>query len=166
MLNTKKKIVTFSVTSSMCLWATTNHSVRSIDHIVSYNYPPKGRWIVHSYPPKGREIVVNIYRGIQLFRERLSEKCASDNPERKCGICAIHCSQHCSCRTYFCCFSLALTDICPWPLEPLFQILWQTVNSKPPAIPFGVVACTLSDNRSQNSCISSAVHRPRGGQLF
>ena len=29
---------------------------------------------------------------IQLFRERLSEKCARDNPERYCGIWSIHCS--------------------------------------------------------------------------
>ena len=28
----------------------------------------------------------------------------------------------CSCRTYFCCFPLALADICPWPLLPFFQI--------------------------------------------
>ena len=30
------------------------------------------------------------------------------------------------------------------------------VNSKPPAIPFGIVACTFSDNLSRNSCIESA----------
>ena len=29
---------------------------------------------------------------------------------------------HCSCRTYFCCFPLALTNIRPWPLVPFFQI--------------------------------------------
>ena len=28
----------------------------------------------------------------------------------------------CSCRTYFCCFPLALANICPWPLVPFFQI--------------------------------------------
>ena len=28
----------------------------------------------------------------------------------------------CSCRTYFCCFPLALADIRPWPLVPFFQI--------------------------------------------
>ena len=28
----------------------------------------------------------------------------------------------CSCRTYFYCFPLALTDIRPWPLMQLFQI--------------------------------------------
>ena len=29
------------------------------------------------------------------------------------------------------------------------KFLWKTVNSKPPTIPFGVVACTLSDNLSR-----------------
>ena len=48
-----------------------------------------------------------------------------------------------SCRTYFCCFPLALTNILPRPL----------VNSKPPTIPFGIVACTFSDNLFRNSCI-------------
>ena len=28
----------------------------------------------------------------------------------------------CSCRTYFCCFPLALANICSWPLVPFFQI--------------------------------------------
>ena len=59
---------------------------------------------------------------LQLFLERLSEKCARDNPERQYGICSIHCSWHCSCRTYFCCFPLALADICTLPLLPFFQI--------------------------------------------
>ena len=27
----------------------------------------------------------------------------------------------CSYRTYFCCFPLALANICPWPLVPFFQ---------------------------------------------
>ena len=27
-----------------------------------------------------------------------------------------------SCRTYFCCFPLALANICLWPLMPFFQI--------------------------------------------
>ena len=31
-----------------------------------------------------------------------------------------------SCRTYFCCFPLALTDICPWALLPFYQISLKT----------------------------------------
>ena len=84
---------------------------------------------------------------IQLFRERLSEKLCTRQSQRKYGICAVHCSWHCSCRIYFCCFPLALADIFS------FKFLWKTVNSKPPTIPFGVVACTLSHNLFQNSCI-------------
>ena len=33
------------------------------------------------------------------------------------------------------------------------------MNLKPPTIPFGVVACTLSDNPSRNSCISRVLRR-------
>ena len=64
----------------------------------------------------------------------------------------------CSCRTYFCCFPLALANIRPWPSVPNFKFLWKTVNSKPPTIPFVIVACTFSDNLSRNSCIR--VHLP------
>ena len=40
---------------------------------------------------------------------------------------------------FFCCFPLALTDICPWPLLSFFQISLKTVKSKPPTMPFRVV---------------------------
>ena len=36
---------------------------------------------------------------------------------------------------------------------PSFKFLWRTVNSKPPTIPFRIVACTFSDNLSRNSCM-------------
>ena len=39
-----------------------------------------------------------------------------------------------------------------------FKFLWKTVNSKPPTIPFGIVALTFSDNLSRNSCTSAEVH--------
>ena len=34
-----------------------------------------------------------------------------------------------------------------------FKFLWRTGQTKSPTIPFGIVACTFSDNLSQNSCI-------------
>ena len=43
-------------------------------------------------------------------------------PKGNMAICSIRCSWHCSCRAYFCYFSLALANKCPWPLLPLFQI--------------------------------------------
>ena len=55
------------------------------------------------------------------FEKGCGKKCARDNPERQYGIRSIHCSWHCSCRTYFCCFPLALTDICPWPSVPILS---------------------------------------------
>ena len=36
----------------------------------------------------------------------------------------------CSCRTYFCCFPLALANICPWPLVPFFQISLENREDK------------------------------------
>ena len=33
-----------------------------------------------------------------------------------------------------------------------FKFLQRTVNLKPPTMPFGIVACTFSDNLSRNSC--------------
>ena len=54
-----------------------------------------------------------------------------------------------SCRTYCCCFPLAVRGLRYYS----FKFLWRTVHSKPPTIPFGIDACTFSDNLSRNSCI-------------
>ena len=44
-------------------------------------------------------------------------------PKGNMGYDQYTCSWHyCSCRTYFCCFPLALANICPWPLVPFFEI--------------------------------------------
>ena len=61
---------------------------------------------------------------------------------------------YCSCRTYFCCLPLAFTNIhvYPWPLVLFFQISLKNNELKPPTIPFGIVACTFSNNLSQNRC--------------
>ena len=37
------------------------------------------------------------------------------------------------------------------------NFFWRTEHSKPPTIPFGIVACTFSDNPSRNSCIQNSV---------
>ena len=34
-----------------------------------------------------------------------------------------------------------------------FKFFWRTENSKPATMPFGIVACTFSDNLCRNSCI-------------
>ena len=56
----------------------------------------------------------------------------------------------CNCRIYLWCFPLALANICPWPQVPFFQIsLKKSENINPPTMPFGIVACTSSDNLSR-----------------
>ena len=61
-----------------------------------------------------------------------------------------------SCRTYFCCFNSFSTCkhnyVSGLPYHS-FKFLWRTVPTKPPTIPFGIVACTFCDNVSRNSCI-------------
>ena len=44
------------------------------------------------------------------------------------------CFWHCSYRIYFCCFSLALANIRPWPLLSFFEInfVWKTVTENHP----------------------------------
>ena len=59
----------------------------------------------------------------------------------------------CSCRTYFCCFPLAIANICPWPLVPFFQISLENRADKTTHNTFGIVACSFSDKLSRNSCI-------------
>ena len=68
----------------------------------------------------------------------------------------------CSCRTYFCCFLLALANTFPCPfLANSFKFLWKKENSKPPTMPFRIVACTFPDNLSRNSYIyDSKEHVP------
>ena len=43
-------------------------------------------------------------------------------PKGNMGYDQYTCSWHCSCRTFFCYFPLALANIRPWPLLPFFEI--------------------------------------------
>ena len=43
-------------------------------------------------------------------------------PKGNMGYDQYTCPWHCSCRTYFCCFPLALANICPCRLVPFFEI--------------------------------------------
>ena len=58
-------------------------------------------------------------------------------------------SWHCSCRTYFCCFPFALSNIRPRPLVPFFQIC--LINSQLKTT-YNIFR-TLSDILSRNSYI-------------
>ena len=54
------------------------------------------------------------------FEKGCRKKMCTGQPRKV--IWTMHCSWHCSCRTYFFYFRLALADNCSWPLMPLFQI--------------------------------------------
>ena len=66
---------------------------------------------------------LNLSICIQLFRDRLSEKmCTRKIPKGNMGYDQYTVPDDWSCRTYFCCFPLALANICPWPPVSFFQI--------------------------------------------
>ena len=78
---------------------------------------------------------------------------------RKNGIWSIHCSWHLSCRAPFCCFSLALANIRPWPLVPFFQIsLKNSELQNHPQNFSGLSRALFSDNLFRNSCIIKEDH--------
>ena len=104
------------------------------------------------------ELKAPIYTAIS--RKVVGKNVHATTPKGNMGYDQYTVSNDCSCRTYFCCFLLALTSVCPWPLMPFFQFLWRTGQTKPPTIPFGIVACAFSDNLSQNSCIYMSTYWP------
>ena len=75
-------------------------------------------WEVTAVATLPFELVPSSITGIS---ERLSEKICTRQSQKVIRISTIHCSWHCSRRTYFCCFFSALTNICPWPLVSFFQ---------------------------------------------
>ena len=67
------------------------------------------RWTVHV-----------IYTAIS--RKVVRQNVHATTPKGNMGYDQYTVPNDCSCRTYFCCFSLALANICPWPLVAFFQI--------------------------------------------
>ena len=62
---------------------------------------------------------------MQLFRERLSEKVRATIPKGNMGYDRYTVPGDCSCRTYFCCFPLALANTFSWPFVPIFSNFFQ-----------------------------------------
>ena len=61
---------------------------------------------------------------------------------------------HSSCRNYFCCFSLALSNILSMVPRAILSKCFEKQLTKPPTIPFAILAWTLfSDDFSRNSCM-------------
>ena len=56
------------------------------------------------------------------FEKGCRKKVHATIPKGNMGYDQCTVPDHCSRRTYFCCFPLALASICPWPLVPFCQI--------------------------------------------
>ena len=56
--------------------------------------------------------------------------------------------------TYICCLPLALANIRPWPLVQFFEI---PLKTKPPTIPFRIVAFTFSTTNQPEYCLVFAL---------
>ena len=99
---------------------------------------------------------------IHLFRERSSEKNVHATiPKGDMGY-----NQytvffwHCSCRTYVCCFSLALANILPWSLvhdSNFFEKQW--TQNHPQNLSGLSHALNFPDNLSWNSCKQKAINQ-------
>ena len=94
-------------------------------------------------------------------KDRRNKKVHVTIPNGNMGYDQYSVPDDCSCRSYFCCFPLALTNLCPWPLPLFFQISSKnSIQNHPQTIPFGFVACTFSHNLSLISCIRSVAMTP------
>ena len=57
-----------------------------------------------------------------ISRKVVRQNVHATTPKGNMGYDQYSVPNDCSCRTYFCCFSLALANICPWLLVAFFQI--------------------------------------------
>ena len=94
--------------------------------------------------------ITRALRRLQLFRERLSEKMCM-RQSRKVIWDMIDATLFLSVSTRKHIFMAFRANS--------FKFLWRTVNSKPPTMPFRIVACTFSDNLSRNSCIFGTANK-------
>ena len=72
---------------------------------------------------KIKQLKINVYLWYTAISKKVVGKTVHATiPKGNMGYSQYTCSWHCSCRTYFCCFPLALANIRPWPLLPFFEI--------------------------------------------
>ena len=92
---------------------------------------------------------------IQLFRDRLSEEMRTRQSRKVIWdmINTLFVTTEAVEPTLVAFLSHSQTYVRGLPYHS-FQFFWRKVPSKPPTIPFRIVACTFSDNLSRNSCIS------------
>ena len=88
-----------------------------------------------------------------ISRKVVGKKVHATIPKGIMGYAQYTVSDDCSCRTYFCCFHLALANICPWPSVPFFQISLKNSALKTTHNTFRDCRVHFSDNLSRNRCI-------------
>jgi len=70
------------------------------------------------------------YFGYSYFERGSRKKCARDNPKGNMGYDQYIVPDDCSCRTYFCCFPLALQNTFPWPFVPILSNFFEEQRSQ------------------------------------
>ena len=72
---------------------------------------------------KIKQLKINVYLWYTAISKKVVGKTVHATiPKGNMGYSQYTCSWHCSCRTYFCCFPLALANIRPWNFLPFFEI--------------------------------------------
>ena len=96
---------------------------------------------------------LNLSICIQLFRERLSEKmCTRQSRKVMWDMINTLFLTTVAVEHTFVAFLWHAQTYVRGPPCHFFKFLWTAEHSKPPTIPFGIVACTFSDNLYRNSC--------------
>ena len=74
---------------------------------------------------KIKQLKINVYLWYTAISKKVVGKAVHATiPKGNMGYNQDTCSWHCSCRTYFCCFPLALANIRPWNFLPFFEKQW------------------------------------------
>ena len=111
------------------------------------------RWSTTNFATCSNSII-----NIELFRERLSEKMCTRQPQKvlRDMINTLFLTTVAGEPTLVA-FHLHLRTYVRGLSCHSFKFLWRTGQTKPPTISFGIVACPFSDNLSRNSCIPCPV---------
>ena len=97
----------------------------------------------------------NFYTAIS--RKVVGKKCARDNPKCNMGYDQYTVPGDCSCQAYFCCFPLALANMSMASRAILSNFFEEQLTQNHPQ--YGIVACTFSNNLSQNICIQNLLQQ-------
>ena len=133
--------------------------VASVKHVLkSERSEPQCMWRSTCFAWMDLNHIINSCRkkmiDIQLFRERLSEKMCMRQSQKVIWdiINTPFLTLQLSNLRLLLSFNSSQTYVHGLSCHS-FKLLWRIVYSKPPTIPFGIVACTFSDNLSRNSCM-------------